>query len=185
MRTFIAVDLDEHVKTHIAQLIAELETGDRNIKWIKRQGMHITLKFLGDISDTQRSDVEKALRTIEGLYQPFPLRFRGTGAFPAGSRNPRVFWVGIDESDSLKALQADIERKMNALGFPQENRSFHPHLTLGRVKKNVHLGPVLTKLQQFRDALFGEMIVQKITFFKSTLKPSGAEYTVLTEISLK
>jgi 2'-5' RNA ligase len=147
--------------------------------------MHITLKFLGEISEKKKEDVARLLQQVTKNHQSFPLNFRGTGTFPHGSRNPRVLWIGIDKSGPLEALQAETEAKLKDLGFPVENRTFRPHLTLGRVKKRFHLEPLLSKLKRYQDEFFGEMTVQKITFFRSTLKPSGAEYTRLAEFTLE
>ena len=184
MRTFIAIDLDEQLKIPLFKIIDGLDSGERNVKWVKKQGMHITLKFLGNITDTQKLDVESALKASTEKHKPFPLTFRGIGSFPPGSRRPRVFWIGIDESEPLKVLQKEIEDKLADVGFPKEDRKFHPHLTLGRVKKNINLEPVLAELEKYRKEFFGEMNVEKVIFFQSILKPSGAEYTVLKEFEL-
>jgi 2'-5' RNA ligase len=185
MRTFVAIDLDNKIKTRIDQIISRLDPRDRSIKWITRQGMHVTLKFLGEISESIQSDVENALGKITNKHSPFLLQCRGVGTFPHKSKNPRVLWIGLDKNNQLDALHKDIEEEMAGLGFPKDNRLFHPHLTLGRIKKKGQLHSVLSGLQQYHSEHFGDIIVKKVIYYKSTLKPTGSEYTVLSEHELK
>ncbi len=185
MRTFIAVDLDDRLKTHLIHIVNGLDMGDGGVKWIKRQGMHITLKFLGEIPESQKSDVERILDKVIKKHPSFLLSCRGAGTFPLNSRNPRVLWIGFDKNETLEALHSDIEEEVAGLGFPKDNRSFFPHLTLGRVKKRDQIQPVLSNLQQYHQKHFGDIIVKKVIYYKSTLKPTGAEYTVLSEFELK
>ena len=185
MRTFIAVDLDDRLKTHFIHIIKKLDTGDRGLKWITRQGMHITLKFLGEISESQKSDVERVLDKVTNKHSSFLLKFRGTGAFPQNSKNPSVLWIGLDKNEALETLHADIEEELAGLGFPKDNRPFHPHLTLCRIKKKSQLHPVLSRHQQNHREHFGDIIVKKVIYYKSTLMPTGAKYTVLSEHGLK
>lgn len=185
MRTFIAINLNPEIKKALIQLIKELDTGNRNIKWIAEQGMHLTLKFLGEIDRGKVTQIENVLERILEKHRPFSLRFKGTGSFPPGKKAARVLWVGIEEEESLKRLQSELEAELEKIGFPREQRRFHPHLTLGRVKFQSGLGQTLSLLEKYRDQAFGEMKVEKITFFQSILKPTGAEYSILSEFELR
>ncbi len=185
MRTFIAVDLDDKLKKHFVHFIKNLDTGDGSVKWITMQGMHITLKFLGEIPESQKSDVESVLDKVTDKHSPFLLSCRGVGTFPHKSRNPRVLWIGFDKNETLEALHADIAEKLTGLGFPKEHRLFFPHLTLGRVKKRDHIHTILSRLQPYHHEHFGDIIVKKVIYYKSTLKPTGAEYTALSKHELK
>ncbi len=185
MRTFIAVDLDDRLKAHFVHIIKKLDKGDGSVKWITRQGMHITLKFLGEISATQESDVGRVLDKVTNKHSSFLLKFRGSGTFPHNSKIPRVLWIGLEKNVALETLHADIEEEMAGLGFPKENRPFHPHLTLCRVKKKSQLQTVLTWQQRYHREHFGDIIVKKVIYYRSILKPTGAEYTVLSEHELK
>ena len=185
MRTFVAIDLNNQIKIHIQQIIDRLDTRDGSIKWISRQSMHITLKFLGEVSESQISDVKKVLDKAVSKHPPILLQFRGAGTFPHNSKNPRVLWIGLDKNETLETLHQNIEEGMAGLGFPKENRRFHPHLTLGRVKKKGQLLTVLSRFQPYHHEHFGDLIVKKVIYYKSTLKPTGAEYTVLSEHELK
>lgn len=185
MRTFIAIDFEEEIKKKLYFLLLELDKVSQNIKWVKKEGMHLTLKFLGEIEEEKIPKIEAALSAISKMYSPFPFRLKGTGTFPPGKKNPRVIWIGIEGGQTLKELQAQLEEELEKLDLPREKREFHPHLTLGRVKIQSHLGGVLSQLEREKETTFGEMKVNKITFFQSILKPTGAEYKALSEFELK
>jgi 2'-5' RNA ligase len=185
MRTFVAIDLDPEIKKGIILLIEKLDRFRANIKWIKPQGMHLTLKFTGEIPENKADDIQAALKDISLWHEGFHMKIVGTGRFPEGSRFPRVLWVGIENSSELIAMQKDLESRLEKLSIPREKRMFHPHLTLGRVKSAQNIAPVLKELSDHTNTRFGSMDVKKITFFRSILKPTGAEYSVLSEIKLK
>jgi 2'-5' RNA ligase len=185
MRTFIAIDLDHELKKNLSLLINRLNKGSKGIKWVSEEGMHLTLKFLGEISQEKVQDVENILKKISSMHKPFPLKLKGTGFFPPEKKNPRVLWVGIEEEPNLRDLQDRLERELEKLAFPREKRKFHPHLTLGRVKTPSKLEQTLLEIEKQRESNFGEMTVKNVTFFQSSLKPSGARYTVLSEFELK
>lgn len=185
MRTFIAIELDENLKNKLLSFIQELTSVSQNIKWVNKQGMHLTLKFLGELDEDKIPLIRSSLEKTAKKFDVFSIQIKGTGAFPPGKKNPRVLWVGITENDSLHDLQTDVETECELLGFPREKRKFSPHLTLGRVKGHSQLGGVLSLLDKNQNTQFGEMDVKKITFFQSRLKPTGAEYKVLSEFDLK
>jgi 2'-5' RNA ligase len=185
MRTFIAIDLEPEIKKRLSLLIENLKKLSQNIRWVNREGMHLTLKFLGEIDPEKVRPVENVLKDITGQYHPFPLRLKGTGWFPPGKKNPRVLWIGVETENSLLSLQIQLENSLEKLSFPIEERDFHPHLTLGRVKMPSGLQQVLSDLEKQKETLFGEMTVSKVTFFQSVLKPSGAEYKVLSEFEFQ
>lgn len=185
MRTFIAIDLNPEIKKTLFLLIDELDKGSRNIRWIRQEGMHLTLKFLGELGRERVPEIEDVLKRISKNYEPFILKFKGTGSFPPGKKNPRVLWVGIEVGETLIAFQSQLEGELEKLGFPRERRKFHPHLTLGRVKSFFNLRETLSLLEKYRERNFGEMKAEKITFFQSILKPTGAEYSVLSEFEFK
>lgn len=185
MRTFIAINLSPEIKKALSLLIDELDKGHKNIRWVRQEGMHLTLKFLGEIGKEKVPEIENVLKMISKKYDPFSLKFKGTGSFPPGMKNPRVLWVGIEEEETLAALQVHLEGELEKLGFPSERRKFHAHLTLGRVKSLFNIKETLLLLEKYRDGNFGEMKADKISFIQSTLKPTGAEYSILSEFELK
>ncbi len=184
MRTFIAIDLDENIKNNISELLRKLDKGSKNIRWVKSQGMHMTLKFLGEVTKERICEVESVLKRISKEYHPFQLELMGTGAFPPGTKSPRILWIGVRQSESLIKIQSSLENELDKIHFPKEKRTYHPHLTLGRIKIPHHLGSILFILDQHREYEFGQMTVSRMTLFLSTLKPTGAEYTKLSEFPL-
>lgn len=185
MRTFVAIELDKTIKDTLSALIQKLETGGSNIRWVKPQGMHLTLKFLGEVSADKITEVKAVLGSIAKDYSRFPLSLKGTGIFPPAARVPRVVWIGLEKNESLQNIQARVENELHNIQFPREKREYHSHLTLGRVKGPQNLETVMGTLNQYKETEFGGMNVNKITLFKSTLKPTGAEYTILSEFCLK
>jgi len=185
MRTFIAIDLNKNLKEQISLLCSRLDRGNRKIRWVKSQGMHLTLKFLGEISHEKKAEVENALNVVTREFNSFPLHLAGTGIFPRGKTIPRVLWVGIKENKTLKDIHVRLEEELEKIGFSKENRAFHPHLTLARVRPGAQIDSLLKEFHKERESEYGVMEADRITFFLSTLKPTGAEYTVLSEFRLK
>jgi 2'-5' RNA ligase len=184
MRAFVAVDLDPEIKDSLSKLINRLSRIEADIRWVKKQGMHITLKFLGEVPESKIPGIVQAIRKACNCRNSFHLSFKGTGFFPPQSRFPRVLWAGIEQSPDLFALHKKIEDEFKKLGFPKENRRFHPHLTLGRVKTNKNITSVLEELEDHKELIFGNMQTERVTLFRSTLKPTGAVYDVLSDIQL-
>jgi 2'-5' RNA ligase len=185
MRTFIAIDLDETIKKNLETMVDEVRPLGKNIRWVSPAGMHLTLKFLGETAESDFQGVCRAVERVAGRHTSFPLALTGTGVFPPGGRNPRVLWVGVENNPNLVELQADVERGLEELGWEREKRTYHPHLTLGRVKFPSPCDALLAELEKRRGRTFGTMRVLKLTIFQSVLKPSGAEYSILAEFSLK
>jgi 2'-5' RNA ligase len=147
--------------------------------------MHLTLKFLGEVAENKIPEIQSVLDKISQEYSRFPLSLKGTGTFPPTAPIPRIVWIGIEENQSLQNIQARVENELHKIRFPKEKRKYQPHLTLGRVKGPQNVETMMGKLGQYKQAVFGEMTVSKITLFKSTLKPTGAEYTILSEFNLE
>lgn len=186
MRTFVAVDLSPGIKIRLEALIRDVRKNSGGVKWVGPGAMHLTLKFLGDIPEDSAGTVKALLEKLAGSRRPFPLRLKGTGTFPAGGgMSARVLWAGVEEVPELMELQAALEAECGNAGFLREERAFHPHLTLGRVKSSDGLEPALRGLERYKDADLGEMTVAAITFFQSVLSPSGPVYKVLSEAVLK
>ena len=185
IRTFIAISLPEPVLEAIVAAQEKLKESGLKIRWVRKEGIHLTIKFLGDI---ERDDVEKirgAMEQATSAFSHFRLQGDGVGVFPNFKR-PRVAWVGVSgDIEILRTLHGDLESQLGNLGFPKEKRPFKGHLTLGRVKGR--LDP--TKLRDAFEALgnfrTGPFTVQSIVLFQSDLRPDGAVYRRLAEVSLK
>ncbi len=185
MRMFIAVDLDPAIKATLFDFIKGLKKiNDRDVSWVREDALHLTIKFLGEISPDGLDAIKAALTEITRPIRSFPLILKGTGYFPSNPRAIRVLWAGVFQQPTLMGLQREIDFRLQIQGFPAENIPFNPHLTLGRVKSPQKLRDVLAELERHQYSAFGKMTVDRIKLFESRLKPAGAEYTVLGEFPL-
>ncbi len=188
VRAFIAIELDEPLLRRLSDLQARLkdDVPPGLVRWVRPEGMHLTLKFLGDVPRTRIEAIVEALQDASAPHAPFTFSIAEMGCFPNPSR-PRVIWVGVEEqSGALSALQRDVERAMGALGFEREKRRFSPHLTLGRVRGGSRealeaLGAYVGRAR----VNVGEMRATVVHLVRSDLLPSGAVYTDLSVVSLE
>ncbi len=185
MRSFIAIDIDSKVRENLKDMVTRFKKVSSKIKWVKPEAMHLTLKFLGNINKKEADQIKEIMDNVSAGYSIFHLECKGIGTFPQRSRKPKIIWAGIKENTSLKALQSHLETELEKIGFLREKRSFHSHLTLGRVKKNAEVQRLLPELEINQDSVFGKTKVDRLTLFKSTLTPSGAIYDILYESPLK
>lgn len=186
LRTFIAIELDRDLKAELVLLQDRLreQVAPRSVRWVQPDGIHLTLKFLGDTPAETVGAIEAALTRATAAYQPFAFSVGGLGCFP-NARRPRVVWVGLQEPTGVLArLRHDIEAHIAPLGFPTEGRPFHAHLTLGRVQRRASKSEVREIGEAVASSAVGtvgEMAVSSVSFIKSDLRPSGAVYTTLSE----
>jgi 2'-5' RNA ligase len=190
IRTFIAIELDESIKDSLTELQERLkgEAPRGSVRWVRSGGIHLTLKFLGDVPADQIGEITKALQKSCQGFAPFSLSCGGLGCFP-NLRRPRVVWVGVqEETGTLAQLKKSIEENVAPLGYPSEKRKFSPHLTLGRVQKRVgpgdrgRLGDLVGALEI---GVLSQMEVRSVNLMRSDLRPSGAVYTRLAEVELR
>ena len=188
IRSFIAIELPEEAKKGLARLRKELERDEHKfVKWVDPGGIHLTLKFLGNISSKRVAEITKAIEEAAQGISPFHLEISGLGAFP-NPRQARVLWVGIDgEVDSLSRLQENTDSALAVLGFAKEERSFVPHLTLARIRQGA------SPLERRN---FGELVgstifedkyhvqVEAVSLMRSQLTPAGAIYSRLSVVGL-
>ena len=184
IRTFIAIDIPGSIREKIAGFQAELKRHKADVKWVRPGGIHITLKFLGNVEEQKIDEIEQAVRNaVEGL-NAFTLSVGGSGVFP-NDRRPRVLWVGVKEGSSILVQLAErIENECAHLGFEKEKRKYSAHLTLGRVRSQKGIGSIIEVMKTM--GFEGESFkVSEILLMKSDLKPTGAVYTVLKRIKLE
>src|SRR5215813_14240326 len=131
MRTFVAIDITLEIRERLSIFMEQIRKSLPGARWVRAEGMHITLKFLGEISPEQKNAVENALRTIKS--SPFKIAIRGFGFFP-NARLPRVFWADIEADDALPALASAVDEALMTVGFEKEKQAYKPHLTLARLK---------------------------------------------------
>ena len=179
MRTFIAIELSQAVQQALAAVQQKLRPLISFARWTRPDGTHLTLKFLGEAQKDQIDRIKSELDRIAPDFAPIELALNGVGAFPRLAA-PRVLWVGMQQIEAVKRLQADIESAISPLGFPSEKRDFKPHLTLARLEGN-NWPPDLR--QQFLDCA---SIISGVTWkadrvilFRSELLKGGAVYTPL------
>jgi 2'-5' RNA ligase len=188
LRAFIAVEIPAEIQQKIHRETSNLRKGiDSLVRWVPPQNMHLTLKFLGDVSPNSLEFIRQMLRTEAENVPCFDLHLAGLGAFP-NLKRPRVLYVGIQAPAALDTLARGIESASRRLGYEAEERPFSAHLTLGRVRQNVNA----TEQQQIRRAIEGTQVdllgtarVDSVHLFKSDLNPGGSVYTRLYSAPLK
>ena len=180
----MAVALPGPLKRAVGEVIIKLKESGSDIKWVPYENLHLTLKFLGATGEELIDEMKSALYKKLSHYAPFYIKIGGVGYFPGG-RDPRVIWIGIEEQGSLADICRNVEEVMLKFGYPREARPFSPHLTIGRVRSPRRVAEVIKRLDEFRTIAFDEFEVKGVALMKSELKPGGAEYTCLAEISLE
>lgn len=174
LRLFVALELREGVRQAIRDLIARVAPLAGSARWVRPEGMHITLKFIGYAREGQLDPIRAALAQIRSS-QAVSLRFRGVGFFPHEKR-PRVMWCGIEASPNLAPLAKDIENALEPAGIAPETRDFVPHLTLARFSEPAQTRELARAAGELRDQEFGAARETEFHLFESILRPSGAEY---------
>jgi 2'-5' RNA ligase len=174
MRAFIAIDLPEPLYVALAETQRAFRTICPDARWTRPEGIHLTLKFLGEISDAQTQQVAEALARI-GKFEPFPVEVKGLGFFPQ-ARRPRVFWVGIEAPPALGELARRIEDHMGKIGFAPEDRAFTPHLTLARFQVPRPQPALEAAAAAQAGVSLGKFEASEFFLFESKLSPQGAQY---------
>lgn len=188
LRAFIAVEIPLALREAVCKATAPLqkEIGS-SVRWVPMENMHLTLKFLGDVSPANVEMLSQMLRAEAELFQCFDLQLNGLGSFP-NQKRPRVLYIGIQAPATLEALQRGIDSASRRLGYESEERGFSPHLTIGRVKQTVtsmEQQTVRRALESARIDSLGIARVDSVHLFKSDLKPTGSVYTRLYSAPLK
>ena len=182
MRAFIAIALPDAVRASLAALQQALARSRADVKWVEPEHLHVTMKFLGEITEEQRWAVEAMLQQITRAIQPFPLALRELGAFPS-MRSPRVVWVGIEEGkEPLMRLAEGIEREGAAAALQKEERPFAAHVTLGRVRSPRSHQALVKALSDTDWPPPSPWSADHVTLYQSILSSSGPTYSVLADI---
>lgn len=184
MRTFIAVEIEETILARLQLVQQHLRTAEAPVSWTRAEGMHLTLKFLGNVDESRLGEITEAMRRAASTLQPFSLKVMSIGGFPTLA-HLRVIWAGIEEgAETLCALADAVETQLAACGFPRESRPFSPHITLGRVKAPVAGNGLAALMREHDGERYGEMTASAIHLLRSDLSPTGAHYTVLQVVPL-
>jgi 2'-5' RNA ligase len=181
MRLFVAMDIPEDVRSSLAALAAKLRLAYRSARWVRIEGLHVTLKFIGETSPEIAQSIKKALASIPSR-SPIPMNFRRLGFFP-NERRPRVLWAGIEADAELAELASSVETALHPLGIAREDRVFSPHLTLARFDTPRGLDALHAAVEKAGLLEFGSTTAKEFRLYQSVLKPGGAEYTRLATFS--
>ena len=185
MRLFIAIEVPETVKKELAVAQAKLKVTGVDASWTRAEGVHLTLKFLGEVPEGKISEIMNALTNAVGSHAGFRVNVAGTGAFP-DQKNARVVWAGMSgDVDTLAMLQVAVEEAMASLGFEREKRTFTPHLTIGRIRNIPSRDRWLKAFDGIKDLTLPAFEVHAVSLMKSELKPAGAVYTEMGRVELQ
>jgi 2'-5' RNA ligase len=189
LRAFLAAELPPTLQDTIHTATAELRQslGKGLVRWVPAHNVHLTLKFLGDVSASSLGLIKQMLVAEASQFSSFEVQVEGLGCYP-NIRRPRVLWVGLNAPAELPALQRSIDMAAARLGYESEERSFSPHLTIGRVRQNASSGDIhtiRTALEGCQVGLLGSAQVDAVHLFKSELHPEGSIYTRLFSAPLQ
>lgn len=188
MRCFIAIDIDEEIRAALGDLQQEIageaDIRKSDVKWVRPEAMHLTLKFLGEVRDPEVIGVCDAVDRVAARHEPFDFTVNEVGSF--GGRSARVLWVGAGlDCQELLELQDDLEDELALTGWPKEARKFSGHLTLCRIR-NAKAGVELARMtEQYKDFDLGAMRCDAMCVYQSQLKPEGPMYTCLGRYPLR
>jgi 2'-5' RNA ligase len=189
MRIFIGIDLDPEVRTRIERFVEGVEGFAPEVRWVRPESLHITLKFIGEQPPEQVEAVTERLRQVESTA--FEIRAGGYGFFPT-AKAPRVFWIGIHAAPQLAELAESIDSAVAEVGVPREDRPYSPHLTLARAGRgsgsprwrkgdgpNAIFAVLEKRLAAMSGLDFGTMTANEFILYQSQLSPGGSKYTKL------
>jgi len=177
MRTFIAVEVPKEIRKRVGNYIASISALIPDVKWVAPENLHFTIKFLGEIKQSDFKNVWHCVELVARKYGPFTMGLSGIGFFPS-AEHPKVIWIGADSGeDILLDLYQDMERCLEDIGFDREAKTFSPHFTIGRAKKDRKVS-IPEHLTDFEPVTFE---VRSISIMKSTLTPHGPMYEKLSE----
>ena len=181
VRSFISIDLeDQQILSRIASILSSLQSLGGDLKPVERENIHLTLKFLGNVSAPRLSEVKSSLQQV--IFSAFTAEIKGAGAFP-NLNHMNVVWVGVNEGWSqVEQIYEQVEKLLSGLGFRRENRPFSPHITIARVRSGRKRDEVASFLQRLTEESFGVITVDKIRLKQSILSSSGPKYSTLLEI---
>ena len=185
IRAFIACEIPESVLENVSKVQEGLKKLDSDASWTRVSSIHITLKFLGDIEEEYIAKIAAVIEEASKGQPPFEISIKGSGAFP-NLKNPRIIWIGVEDgTKGLTHLQQPLDYGLNSIGFEREEREFRPHLTLGRVKGPRGKERLSAAVSELKDIKAGSFIVDRVILYKSELKPTGAVYAKLKEVTLQ
>ena len=185
IRSFVAIEIPETLKNQISEYTGNLKARNKNIRWVRENNLHLTLKFIGEQTPEMTDAIIARLIPINSGNSKFTLSTADTGAFP-NSRRPRVIWLGIksEPDQALISLQSKIEENLSPLLPDSNKKRFSPHLTLGRVKFEENFGVLFNYMNSYPFPAIA-FKVNRFVLMQSLLKPSGAQYSIIQKYPLQ
>ena len=184
MRTFLAIELPEIYQEDIRGVQERLKERIKGVKWVKADNVHLTLKFLGEITEAQAEEICRVTSQVTRGHVRFPVQLKGVGVFP-DLRRPRVIFLALSQGEyEVVALEKELSDSLEKIGFPREKRAFHPHFTVGRFKALKPGGELSRVVADFSNYQREPFVARGVTLFKSELRPEGAQYTRLAQFEL-
>jgi len=184
IRSFLAIELPKPILKKIEEVQGDLRSTHADVRWVNPEKIHLTLKFFGNIEESRIDPIFKSIEEPIRNTLPFSLKVQGVGAFP-NLKNPRVIWIGlVNGREVLISFQKQIEAQLEKIGIQPEDRPFHPHLTLGRMKSSRGKEELAGRMEKHKEEEFGDFQVERVVLFKSDLRPTGPIYTPLRELRL-
>ncbi len=183
MRAFIAIELSEEIRNSLAQIQSHLKYAGADVKWVEKDNIHLTLKFLGEVSDEKIEKIKSILDEIGKTVKSFEISLKDIGAFPKIDY-PRIIWVGLDKGTKESiGLAGRIDEALSKIGFQKETRPFAAHLTIGRVRSPKNKEALKEKIES-QDTSHKTQVISSVSLFQSKLTPQGPIYTNLHEAKL-
>ncbi len=176
MRLFLAIELPQTLLDALESAIAPLHADSPEIAWVPVAKRHLTLKFLGGVSEERLDRIVAFMDAVARQHRTFSMQVEGIGAFP-NFRRARVVWIGVEQEARLELLQHDLELASHTDGFEMEGGAFRPHVTLARVRTPLDVERARRLARAARTVDFSATVeVREMTLFESTLAQSGATY---------
>lgn len=183
MRTFIALEIPLKPSSIVLVNTLKQKFIQERIRWVNFDMLHLTLFFLGETSQEQVHEIDSVLKTHISSFNPLIITLKGIGTF-GQKNNPKVLWLGIEESEALNELHTEVNRLVRPVGFTSDQRGFNPHITIGRVKGVDNAQLIESVVKEASIKPIQSSVIDRVTLYKSTLTSNGAIYTPLLEQQL-
>jgi 2'-5' RNA ligase len=185
MRLFAALDIPGSIRAHMLAYMERAQGLAPEARWARPEGLHVTLKFIGEVSDAKVLEIKTALTVVKAA--PFAVKFASVGFFPS-AKSPRVFWIGVEGGPELSQLAAAIDNATHKLGIAREERAYSPHLTLARAGSGPgthhQLRPLAALTESEASPQFGTMTAREFFLYQSQPQRGGSKYTKLQRFEL-
>lgn len=180
IRSFLAFEMPGKIREIVSRTLKEMKKLPLDVRWVRADNIHITIVFMGNISEDDFIPIGEAVSKTCKRYGSFNVTLTGSGIF-GSLRNPRVLWIGLDgDLTRMSYFRSSLQKNLKPFGIKEENRRFKPHLTLGRFRKGTGSVAEMDEiLSEYQNITSPTCAVEELILFKSELKPGGAVYSTL------